>query len=116
MRDVWPTRRAVGTGPLSRLAVTRFRARPGNGTRVVPLPGTRDGGFTTSVPGLPEAPTTPTDSEYGPVHTPKRARKVSAPMIPPTEGATTGTQAYLQSEFPLPGIGRRACARRGPRS
>src|SRR5262245_10205363 len=40
----------------------------------------------------------------------------AAPSGPPTRGPTIGTQAYFQSDGPLPEIGSSAWASRGPKS
>src|SRR5580698_5873244 len=41
---------------------------------------------------------------------------IAAPATAPISGPTIGTNAYPQSDFPLPLIGRMACATRGPKS
>src|SRR5699024_2895114 len=40
----------------------------------------------------------------------------AAPSAPPVSGPTKGTNAYLKLEMPFPGIGRKKCASRGPKS
>src|SRR5699024_57328 len=40
----------------------------------------------------------------------------AAPSAPPVSGPTKGTTAYLKLEMPFPGIGRKKCASRGPKS
>src|SRR5439155_18246366 len=50
------------------------------------------------------------------LHAGHHVRYTDAAIRPPMIGPATGIHAYPQSEFPLPAIGRSACASRGPKS